>query len=61
MVVDETTVVVTDENGDVAAIVVDEVITDAQGDVEEIVVVEVIEPVEETGAAPADEVAEDEA
>jgi hypothetical protein len=50
--------VVTDENGEVAAVVVDEEITDAEGDVEEIVVVEALEPVEETEPEVTDEVAE---
>jgi hypothetical protein len=40
VVVDETVSVVTDEHGEVEAVVTDVVVTDAEGDVEEIVVVE---------------------
>ena len=41
-VVDETVVVVADENGEVEAVVSDTVITDAEGDVAEVVVVETV-------------------
>jgi N utilization substance protein A len=61
VVVDETTVVIGGDDGEVAAVVVDEVITDAQGDVEEVVVVDVIEPVAEIEPEVTDEVVEDEA
>jgi hypothetical protein len=43
VVVDETIVVVPGEDGESAAIVIDEVVTDAEGHVEEVVVVEEIE------------------
>jgi len=55
VVVDETTVVVPGEDGEIAAIVIDEVITDAEGHVEEFVVIEEIE-LEPEAADGADEV-----
>src|ERR1700735_4429814 len=65
VVVDETIVVVPGEDGESAAIVIDEVVTDPKGHVEEVIVVEEIELVGDDSAAgtdeaPADVVVEDE-
>ncbi len=69
VVVDETTVVVAGEDGEVAAVVVDEVITDAEGHEEEVVIVEEVEADAEVAGSDdvaasneaADAVVEDEA
>jgi N utilization substance protein A len=65
VVVDETIVVVAGDDGEVAAIVIDEVVTDAEGHVEEVVVVEEVELAAEVadGADETDDeaVVEDEA
>ncbi|HEY5262912.1 MAG TPA: transcription termination/antitermination protein NusA, partial [Acidimicrobiales bacterium] len=58
VVVDETIVVVPGDDGEIAAIVIDEVVTDAQGHVEEVVLVEEVGLEAEVGDGAAETDAE---